>query len=252
MATFVPCRRRSRTEALELVCHAAAMVTGALISPSPLDSHILKQMLERLPTHHGKRLNVVVETPRGSRNKFTYEPELGLFRLGKQLPAGAVFPFDFGFVPSTRAGDGDPLDALVLLDSATFPGCLVRVRLLGVILGRQTGRSGRTVDNPRLIAVGTKSNEYDGVEDLDDLSTALVDEIEHFFVSYNAASGKIFAPMGREGRKGARSILAAGAAKNAKRMRSSAVRPLRPLTGQPSQSAERRASRSAGSGRSGA
>jgi inorganic pyrophosphatase len=176
-------------------------------------------MLDRLPIKHGKRLNVIVETPRGSRNKFSYEPELGLFRLGKQLPAGAVFPFDFGFVPSTRAGDGDPLDALVLIDSATFPGCLVRARLLGVILGRQTGRSGRTVDNPRLIAVGTKSNEYDGVRTLRDLPNALVDEIEYFFVSYNAASGKVFKPMGRYGRKGARSVLSAAEASHRKHLR---------------------------------
>src|SRR4051794_24843696 len=180
-------------------------------------------MLDRLPIKHGKRLNVIVETPRGSRNKFTYEPELGLFRLGKQLPAGAVFPFDFGFVPSTLADDGDPLDVLVLIDTATFPGCLVRARLLGVMLGRQTGRSGRTVDNPRLIAVGTKSNEYDDIETLHDLPDALVDEIEHFFVSYNAASGKVFEPMGRHGRKGARSVLSAAAASQVKRLRAGKI-----------------------------
>jgi inorganic pyrophosphatase len=164
-------------------------------------------MLDRLPSRDGKRLNVIVETPRGSRNKFTYEPELATFRLGKQLPAGAVFPFDFGFIPSTRAGDGDPLDALVLLDAPTFPGCLVRARLLGVILGRQTGRSGRTVDNPRLIAVATKSNEFGSIRTLKDLPTPLVDEIVHFFVSYNAASGKSFEPSGRHGRRMAKAVL---------------------------------------------
>jgi inorganic pyrophosphatase len=183
---------------------------------SPADAG---SMLDRLPIKHGKRLNVIVETPRGSRNKFSYDSELGLFRLGKQLPAGAVFPFDFGFVPSTRSGDGDPLDALVLIDSATFPGCLVRARLLGVMLGRQTGRSGRTVDNPRLIAVGTKSNEYDGVRTLRDLPDALVDEIEYFFVSYTAASGKVFKPMGRYGRKGARSVLSSAEANHKKHLR---------------------------------
>jgi inorganic pyrophosphatase len=164
-------------------------------------------MLDRMPPRHGKRLNVIVETPRGSRNKFTYEPELGLFRLGKQLPAGASFPFDFGFVPSTEAGDGDPLDVLVLLDTPTFPGCLVRARLLGVIVGRQTGRSGRTVDNPRLIAVSTKSTEFEGVTTIKDLPTKLIDEIVHFFVSYNAASGKAFTATGRHGRRRARAML---------------------------------------------
>jgi inorganic pyrophosphatase len=164
-------------------------------------------MLERITPRHGRRLNVIVETPRGSRNKFTWEPDLGIFRLGKQLPAGAVFPFDFGFIPSTIAGDGDPLDALVLLDTPTFAGCLVRARLLGVILGRQTGRSGRTQDNPRLIAVATKSNEFADVRTLTDLPAALVEEIVHFFVSYNAACGKVFAPAGSHGRARARAIL---------------------------------------------
>jgi inorganic pyrophosphatase len=167
--------------------------------------------LERLPAlHRRRRYNAVIETPKGSRNKFTYVPEVGTFRLGKQLPAGAVFPFDFGFVPSTRAGDGDPLDVLVLLDAPTFPGCLVRVRLIGVVEARQRGRSGRTVDNPRLIAVATKSSEYDGVRSMKQLPEALVDEIVHFFVSYNAASGKEFRPTGRHGRARARAILAAG------------------------------------------
>jgi inorganic pyrophosphatase len=168
-------------------------------------------MHEQIRAREGKRLNVIVETPRGSRNKFTYEPGLGVFRLGKQLPAGAVFPFDFGFVPSTRAPDGDPLDALVLLDTPTFPGCLVRARVLGVIDGRQTGRSGRTVGNPRLVAVATKSNEYDGIRRLKDLPTALVDEIEHFFVSYNAACGKVFEPIGRHGRRRAKAMIRAAA-----------------------------------------
>jgi inorganic pyrophosphatase len=164
-------------------------------------------MLTDMAALAGERLNVIVETPRGSRNKFTYEADLGLFRLGKQLPTGAVFPYDFGFIPSTRAGDGDPLDALVLLDTPTFPGCLVRTRLLGVILGRQTGRSGRVVDNPRLIAVATKSNEFDAIRTLKNLPTGLVDEIVHFFVSYNAASGKVFEPTGRHGPRRAKAIL---------------------------------------------
>ena len=79
------------------------------------------------------RFNVIIETPKDSRNKFSYEPESRMFKLGKQLPAGAGFPYDFGFIPATRAEDGDPIDVVVLLDTATFPGCLVRVRLVGVI-----------------------------------------------------------------------------------------------------------------------
>jgi inorganic pyrophosphatase len=149
-----------------------------------------------------------------------------LMRLGKQLPAGAVFPFDYGFVPSTVAPDGDPLDVLVLLDSPTFPGCLVRARLLGVVEGRQTGRSGRKVDNPRLIAVATKSREFDGIKTLKDLPTALVDEIVHFFVSYNAGSGKTFEPIERGGRRAAEAMVSACATRKARHRR--APRRIRP------------------------
>ncbi|HEX8920029.1 MAG TPA: inorganic diphosphatase, partial [Pyrinomonadaceae bacterium] len=70
-------------------------------------------------------LNVIIETPKGSRNKFNYDERHQLFKLGGVLPLGAVFPFDFGFIPSTLGGDGDPLDILLLMDEPAFPGCLV-------------------------------------------------------------------------------------------------------------------------------
>jgi inorganic pyrophosphatase len=153
------------------------------------------------------RFNVVIETPKGSHNKFDYVPESGVFELGKQLPHGAVFPFDFGFVPSTSAPDGDPLDALVLLDSPTFPGCVVRVRLLGVIEATQTGRSGRRVRNPRLLAVATRSLEHRDMKHLADVPKQTLEELEHFFVSYNEATGKRFRPTARGGRKRARRLV---------------------------------------------
>src|SRR5436189_4786599 len=88
----------------------------------------------RLPPFDGSNgVNVVIETPRGSRNKYAYDPRSGLFELRHVLPAGHAFPFDFGFIPSTRAEDGDPIDILVLLDAPTVPGCRLRVRLLGVL-----------------------------------------------------------------------------------------------------------------------
>ena len=80
----------------------------------------------RLPTFakDGELCNVIIETPKGSRNKFDYDPEVGLFRLGGVLPLGAVFPFDFGYVPGTLGEDGDPLDVLVLMDEPAFTDCL--------------------------------------------------------------------------------------------------------------------------------
>src|SRR5947209_15525771 len=82
-------------------------------------------------------LTVVVETPKGSRNKYSFDEKHRAFQLKKVLPEGMVFPHDFGFVPSTRAGDGDPLDVLVLMDYQAFPGCIVQSRILGVIEGEQ-------------------------------------------------------------------------------------------------------------------
>src|ERR671932_1198574 len=87
-------------------------------------------------------LQVLIETPKGSRNKFKFDEQLGRFRLSGVLPMGAVFPFDFGFVPATLAEDGDPLDVLVLMDEPAFPGCLIPSRLLGAIEAEQTERDG--------------------------------------------------------------------------------------------------------------
>lgn len=147
----------------------------------------------------GDELHVIIETPKGSRNKFNYDEEHGLFKLGGVLPAGAVFPFDFGFIPSTLGGDGDPLDVLLLMDEPAFPGCLVPARLVAVIEASQTERDGTRTRNDRLIAVAADSHTHKRVRTLADLNATLLDEIEHFFVSYNEIKGKTFAPLGRFG-----------------------------------------------------
>ena len=155
-------------------------------------------------------LNVIIETPKGSRNKYTYDHELGLFKLGSVLPAGAVFPFDFGFVPSTVGGDGDPLDVLVLMDDPAFPGCLVAARLIGVIQAEQTERDGKTERNDRLIAVAAESRNHRDVRSLDQVSDSLLAEIEHFFISYNDMKGKQFKPDGRHGPDRAKALVQEG------------------------------------------
>lgn len=146
-----------------------------------------------------KELNVIIETPKGSRNKFNYDEEYQLFKLGGVLPAGAVFPYDFGFIPSTLGGDGDPLDVLLLMDEPAFPGCLVPSRLIAVIEAEQTERDGETTRNDRLIAVAADSHTHRKVRTLADVGGDLLDEIEHFFVSYNQIKGKKFKPLGRFG-----------------------------------------------------
>ncbi len=168
-------------------------------------------LLHRLPIRDEEsgELNVVIETPKGSR-KFDYD-ERGFFKLGGVLPAGAVFPFDFGFVPSTLGEDGDPLDVLLLMDEPAFAGCVITARLLGAIQAEQTERDGDAMRNDRLIAVAANSRAHGEVRALDDLSKSLLDEIEHFFVSYNAVKGKQFEPQGRLDPAPADALVKAGA-----------------------------------------
>jgi inorganic pyrophosphatase len=155
---------------------------------------------EKLPPFDAETgdLNVVVETPKGSRNKYAFDEELGLFVLKGVLAAGHSFPFDFGFIPQTEGGDGDPLDVLILMDEPAFPGCLV------------TERGGRVERNDRLIAVASNSKTHSDVKSLSDLNETLVDQIEHFFVSYNEAKGKEFKPLGRFAARKAKRIVEAG------------------------------------------
>ena len=155
-------------------------------------------------------LNIIVDTPKGSRNKFGYDEKLGLFKLINVLPAGAVFPYDFGFVPATLGGDGDPLDVLLLMDEPAFSGCLVPGRLLGVIEAQQTNSDGERERNDRLIAVANDSPTHRELESLDQVNQTLLDQIEHFFISYNKIKGKVFEPQGRFGPDRAQRILKKG------------------------------------------
>jgi len=160
-------------------------------------------------------LQVVVETPAGSRNKFSFDPELGAFHIKSVLPAGMVFPYEFGFVPQTRAEDGDPIDVLILMDEPTYPGVVVKARLIGVIEGEQ--REGKkTVRNDRLVAVSGVSQEYAKVRRFKDLPEKWLDEIEKFFVNYAGQQGKDFRFLGVKGADEAMALVAR-ARKNLKR-----------------------------------
>ncbi len=151
-------------------------------------------------------LNVIVETPMGCRNKYSYDPELNLFRLKKALAEGMVFPFDFGFVPSTLGEDGDPLDVLLITDEPAFPGCLVLGRLLGVVEAEQSGK-GKPKRNDRLVAAAILG-DGNSEKELPELDSKLIGQIEHFFVSYNRLEGKEFKILGRGGPKRARKLIA--------------------------------------------
>jgi inorganic pyrophosphatase len=152
-------------------------------------------------------IHVVIETPRGCRNKFKFDEKLGVFRLNSVLPAGSVFPFDFGYVPGTRAADGDPVDVLLLLDEPVFTGCVVRSRLIGVLEAEQC-EDGKAERNDRLIAVACDSRDHGNVKKVKDLDKHLRKEIEHFFVSYHELTATPFKILGYRGSKVAEQLLA--------------------------------------------
>ena len=141
-------------------------------------------------------IDIVIETPKGCRNKYAYDEKSKAFRLKKILPAGAVFPFDFGFIPDTKGEDGDPLDVLVIMDEPMYPGCIVECRIVGALKAKQTEKDKKTEENDRLIAVSVVSTSYSEVNSLKDINKNILDQIEHFFVSYNEEEGKKFEPQG--------------------------------------------------------
>jgi inorganic pyrophosphatase len=143
-------------------------------------------------------LFTVVETPKWSRNKYKFDDDRQAFKLAKVMPAGAVFPYDFGYIPDTLAEDGDPIDVLLIMEESAFPGCLVETRLLGVIVAEQT-EGGKTNRNDRLVGVATRSPLHGGLQSIEDLEPRMLDEIEHFFCSYNEMAGRQFRVTSREG-----------------------------------------------------
>lgn len=152
-------------------------------------------------------INVVIETPKGSRNKYNWDEEEKVFWLKKILPAGAVFPFDFGFIPATKGEDGDPIDVLVIMDEPAFPGCWLECRIIGALKAKQTERDGSVVQNDRFIGVSVLSHLYKGLKDIDALNSNLREEIQQFFISYNSLAGKIFKPEGWADKNEARTLI---------------------------------------------
>ncbi len=160
------------------------------------------------PVEKDELLQVIVETPRGCRNKFAFDPQQKIFSLKKVLPAGMSFPYDFGFLPSTLAEDGDPIDVLLLMDEPTFAGCLVKARLIGVIEGEQIEGKEKT-RNDRLVAVAEMSHEYGHLKKLRDLPEQLIRELEEFFVNYHRLEGKQYRLLGCKGKTSAMALITA-------------------------------------------
>ena len=137
---------------------------------------------------------VTIETPKGSNAKYHYDASTNSFHLKKLLPVGMCFPYDFGFVPETKGGDGDPVDALVISETGTFPGCKIECRLIGALLAEQhTGR--KKVRNDRLFFVPEESILFEGIPTIHGLPRTHLKQLEDFFVAYNKSEGKIFKPI---------------------------------------------------------
>jgi inorganic pyrophosphatase len=171
---------------------------GGLADPS---------QLKPWDSREDKLVQVVIETPKASRNKYDFDQDLHVFELRKVLPAGMTFPYDFGFVPSTLADDGDPLDVLVLMDEPAFPGCVLKCRLIGIIEGQQLDKEKKKIRNDRIVAIEKHNHSFADIEHIDDLGNKFLDELEEFFVNYHRMLGKKYEVTGVGGpRKALRAI----------------------------------------------
>jgi inorganic pyrophosphatase len=154
-------------------------------------------------------LRVVVETPKGSRNKYALDAKEKVFVLKKVLPAGMAFPYDFGFVPSTRADDGDPVDVLVLMDEPAFAGCVLQCRVIGIIEGEQ-GNKRKRERNDRVLAIERHNHSWADITHIDDLGKHFREELEEFFVNYHKLSGEEFRVIAVKGPAAARKSIEKG------------------------------------------
>src|SRR5437588_5459445 len=168
--------------------------TSALADPSRLPS---------LDQDDDAIVQVVMETPKDSRNKSAFDPGQKVFELKKVLPAGMAFPYDFGFIPRTKAEDGDPVDVLVLMDEAAFPGVVLKCRLIGIIEGEQ-GNNKEKERNDRVVAVEKENHSWADIKHIDDLGKQFLHELEEFFVNYHELSGKQYRVIDVRGPKQAR------------------------------------------------
>ncbi len=137
-------------------------------------------------------ITILIETPKNSQLKFDYDKKLRCCKLNKMLPAGMVFPFDFGFIPGTKGGDGDPLDVIAISEFNSFPGCAMDCRIIGAILAEQTEKEGKTVRNDRFFGIPLESEQFRSVEEIHHLPGQVVSQIEDFFINYNREAGKQF------------------------------------------------------------
>jgi inorganic pyrophosphatase len=130
-------------------------------------------------------VRIVVEIGKNSSNKYEYDPHLQLFRLDRTLYSPMHFPGDYGFIPGTVAEDDEPIDVLVLVEQPSFPGCLIRVRPVGMLDMVEEA----TYDH-KILAVPERSPRYERVQGLEDVPPHVLTEVQHFFEIYKELEGK--------------------------------------------------------------
>jgi inorganic pyrophosphatase len=139
-------------------------------------------------------VRMIVEIPKNSANKYEYDKKLGIFRLDRALYSPVHYPGDYGFIPGTLAGDGDPLDVMVLVETPSFPGCLIEVRPVGVL---------RLIDQAeedlKVLAVPNRNPRYDQIHTIDQIFSHVRREIEHFFAIYKELQGAVMKSHGWKG-----------------------------------------------------
>jgi inorganic pyrophosphatase len=155
--------------------------------------------LSKLPTWADRdHIYAVVETPRGSRAKLKFEPKLHAFTLSKPLLAGLTYPYDWGFVPSTKAPDGDPFDVLIIHDAATYPGLVLCCKVIGILEVEQS-KNGKKERNDRVFAVPERSTLESDLKDIRHLPRRSTQELEKFFQATDALEAKELKFLGWHG-----------------------------------------------------
>lgn len=147
--------------------------------------------IESIPAFRGKHVNVIIETPLGSCFKYAYDPLMDVMKVKHQLPKGYFFAFNFGFIPNTRAEDGDPLDVMVYSTEHSHSGCLMECRVIGALIAKEK-KNGRTVRNDRIIAVPAGIKQYDSIRNARDIDKRVLVQYENFFESYENYRGVSF------------------------------------------------------------
>lgn len=158
-----------------------------------------------MPQH----VDVVIETPKGSAQKYDYVKDTPFFKMSKILPAGMVFPYDFGFIPKTTGEDGDPLDVIVISEFNSFPGVIIKCRIIGGITAEQSEEedSKKMIRNDRFLGIPRYSSIFQNIEKMEDLPKDITDQLEDFFIEYNKLEKKKFKVLEKIGPKDARHLI---------------------------------------------